>query len=355
MKRISRMAVALFASLALIATGCSTGDDTLTLTADFDDVLDLVVRSSVRAGDIVVGQVTAIELTDDNRARVTMTVTESNELPRDVIARVARTSLLGERFIDIVPDGTTGELSDGMHLENTIVANGLEELVAGGGDLLALASADKLAIAVQTGAEAFGGRGSLLGTLIENVNGFVGDLDADKEQLLRVIDNLDDATARLAPNAEGNAAALEDLRLAAEALAAEDDRLIDTLADLTRLAVIGETIMVEQADVTDRTIRRLRKILSQLTRIDGALNNLLVWLPRHNELVPNGAVDKQAQVWLDFIVCGLTETNGDPTRDCTPPNGGESNSPPAFVDEDDPCLNDVEQCERRQDKIEEGS
>ena len=42
--------------------GADVGDDPITVTAEFHDVLDLVPQSTVKVNDVTVGQVTDVEL-----------------------------------------------------------------------------------------------------------------------------------------------------------------------------------------------------------------------------------------------------------------------------------------------------
>jgi phospholipid/cholesterol/gamma-HCH transport system substrate-binding protein len=314
-----------------VASACGAvfgGSEELTVTAAFDDVNDLVTRAGVRAGDVPIGTVTDIELTDDNRALVTMSIEPDTGLPREVQAALAKTSLLGERFIDLRPTGDSGSLEDGQHIADTTVVQDFEDFVAAGNEALALVAADQLAAAVQTGAQAFGGRGGLVGQFITEVETLVGRYDEGSEDLVRLIDSLDQLTAELAPDARTNADALATLREASDALGRQDDRLLDALEDLTRLSVVGGRILDEHEREFDNAVRRLRVVAAQVNRFPDALQNLLTFAPRHNLHVPNGVVNEEGQVWLDFIVCGLNETDGDPSRDCTPPNPGQPSSPP---------------------------
>lgn len=348
-----RAGLVLVALLALLLNACGVfGGGGITITADFDDVVDLVPRAHVRVGDVPVGTVTRIELTDDGRARVTMRIDPDVELPAEVEAHLRKTALLGERFVELVPVGTTGRLADGTHIERTKVISELEELVATGNELLAFVAADSLAAAVQTGAQAFGGQGATLGGFLEDLEAFVGEFEAGKDDLLRLIDALDRFVGGIAVAAEDNAAALEALARASRAFEEEDDRLLDALDDLRRLSVVGTRIMRDHREQTDNAVRRLRMVLDQLVRIDGALQGLLTWLPRHNLHVPNGVLNEFAQVWLDFIVCGFNETDGDPTRDCTPPNPGQSNEPPPFSPNPPECNDDHSKCPGRPQGVE---
>lgn len=342
--------IALAAVLALLLSGCGVfGDELLTVTATFDDVVDLVERAHVRAGDIPIGTVTGIELTDDREALVTMEVEPGTGLPADPMALLQKTSLLGERYIELrpPPEGGSGTLRDQTHITDTKVVGDLEDLVGTGNELLALVSADLLTSAVETGAVAFGGRGSLLGQLLTDVEAFVGDYDEGKGELIRLIENFDALVTGIAPDAELNAEGIAVLERASRVLEEEDTRLLDTLDDVARLAAVGTRIMADHRAEIDNAVRRLRKLLEQVTRIDGSLAGILAWLPRHNTHVPNGAINEHAQVWLDFLVCGFQEVEGDPSAQCdkSPESLEGANDPPPVAPNPPACNDSHAACE----------
>jgi phospholipid/cholesterol/gamma-HCH transport system substrate-binding protein len=358
MRMLRRPAPAAAMLLALVLTACGGlgfGNDNLELTATFDDSIDLVTDGHVRAGDVPIGTIVDIELTDDNRSRVTMEVEPDTGLPSDTEAVLAKTSLLGERYVDLRPAGEGGSLEDGTHIEDTRIIRDFEDLVLAGDETLSLMAADKLGAAVETGAVAFGGRGGLIGRFIEDLETVVGRYDEGGDDLLRFIDTVDDLTQGLAADAEVNAEAFAVLERASNVLEEEDDRLIDALSDLNDLADVGERILSEHREEIADNIQTLRVLLAQLTRIDGALADLLVWSPRHNIHVPNGVVleqqtgDHMAQVWLDFIVCGVNDTPGDPSRACDPPNPGESNEVDKHPRSEE-CFDDLEACREETDR-----
>src|SRR5690554_999276 len=120
LRRLPRLA--LLAVLALVAVGCNPGgSDTIELTATFDDVGDLVTNAHVRAGDVPIGLVTDIDLGEHHQAVVTMQVKRDTGLPARTEAALNRTSLLGERYIDLRPLEDGGELTDGTRLTDTRV------------------------------------------------------------------------------------------------------------------------------------------------------------------------------------------------------------------------------------------
>jgi phospholipid/cholesterol/gamma-HCH transport system substrate-binding protein len=337
---MTRRLATLICAVALSLTGCVANGDEITVYAEFDDALDLVERASVRAGDVIIGTITAITLTDDERALVAMTIDADVMLPAQMAAWLSKTSLLGERFVDLRPLGTSGRLSDGATISETRIITDLEDLVGTGSEVLALVAADQLQLAVQAGAEALGGRGSLIGQVLDNVRAVVGRYEDGTDTLTTLIDELTLLTASLAPDAAANAEDLVLLREVAEALDAQDEQLLDSLADLQRLSTVGERILEEHDDDLDNGIRRLRILLAEVNRVDGALDDLLFYLPYHNRNTPDGAINELAQVWTDFVVCGSQDTEGDPAGDCTPANAGSAAAPPGV----NPCPQSQVRC-----------
>jgi phospholipid/cholesterol/gamma-HCH transport system substrate-binding protein len=358
MRAARRSPLALLVVLALAASACAgpAGRDAIELTATFDDVGDLVTNAHVRAGDVPIGLVTGIELTDDQRALVTMQVRPDTGLPAETEAALNRTSLLGERFIDLRPLGEGGRLEDGTHLDDTRVVTDFEELVASGDRVLSLVASDQLNAAIETGAVAFGGRGGLLGRFLTDVETFVGAYNEGRDDLVRVIDAMEGLASTLAPDAEVNAEGLAVLERASRVLEEEDDRLLDALSDLTSLSENGAQLLEDHRQEIEDSIRRLRILLAQITRIDGAMSDMLTWLPRHNIHVPNGIVLEQAsgryvaQVWLDFIVCGVNDVPGDQARACDPPNPGQPAQPPERYARSEACWDDLEACREETDR-----
>lgn len=343
MRRLLRP-LSIAAVVGLLLTACSVGDDPIVLEASFEDVIDLVEDAPVMTSNVEIGTVTGIELSDDQRALVTMEVEHGTGLPSEVRAVLRQTSLLGERYVELEPVGDAGgELASGTITETDIQTD-LEQLVQTGSDLLAFVAADRLGQAVQAGAVTFAGRAGTLGSLISDVEVFVGTYDSRSDDVTRLLDGMDALLTTLAQESETNAEALEALARANEALQQEDDRLLDALSDLRDLGDVGGRILAENRRQFDDYFAQLREILDATTRIDGALSSLLDWLPRHNLHVPNANYLEFVQIWQDTIMCGSSAEQPDnPSASCNPPNPGESNDPPPEPPPD-ACDEDAEGC-----------
>jgi phospholipid/cholesterol/gamma-HCH transport system substrate-binding protein len=351
--RITAMA----AAMAVILTACM-GNNGVTVSATFDDVVDLVVNAGVRMNDVQVGRISDIELTDDNRAHVTMVLDDTRPIPADVQAVLARTSVLGERYIDLVPIGDDPAccIQDGTVITATAVRADLEELIAAGSDLLVTVSADAVATAIRTGAEAFGGRSDLIASFITDVRTVAASFNENSDDLLALIDALDGVTAAYAANADTNAATLVDLRQALASLQELDDQLLDSLDDITTLSIEAGTFLADNQDELQNSIRRLRLLVQQVERADGSVRTLLDVGPRYLFLlrrggakVSSGEERDETQVWLDIIFCGINDTPGDQSRACDPPNPGEPGEDPGYHPVPEECWDNPTPCTGRED------
>ncbi|MEO2105285.1 MAG: MlaD family protein, partial [Actinomycetota bacterium] len=306
--------------------------------ATFDDVADLTTNASVRLADVPIGTVADIELDSELQAMVTMEIDPEVALPGRLRARLRKTSVLGERFIDLVPVGEGGEWISGNEVEDTEVVPELEEVIQTSTDLLIAVSTDTLAGAIRSGAEGLDGRGATLGQIIDDLNAVSTTYNANSADLVRLLEGLDQFLDTVGPQAEMHGRALEEIQQFTRVLAEEDDNLVDTLVNLQDLAETGTDIMVTHQQRIDDFVFRLDGITEELTRESTltALDRLFVNLAQHNFSTIRGINNEHAQVVLDFIVCGVNDEPGDPVRACrTPPQGREIPTPrPTQVDYD---------------------
>lgn len=101
----------------------------LVLQAAFDDIGGLKVRAPVVVSGVKVGQVTSIQLDEMLRARVTLDLERSLELPEDTFAAIRTAGLLGDQFIRLEPGGSDVLLGPGDTIAFTQNALALESLI----------------------------------------------------------------------------------------------------------------------------------------------------------------------------------------------------------------------------------
>jgi phospholipid/cholesterol/gamma-HCH transport system substrate-binding protein len=310
------------AALILGLAACS-GPEDVEVRALFDDVVDLTIRGHVKVADVPVGVVRRIELTEDNRALVIMSVDPAVELPSVVRARLRKTNVLGERFVDLVPDRTSGgRYEAGSVITDTEVVPELEALVQSGTQMLAAVTADRIAAAIEAGAVGLGGRGATFDQLLDDLTAIVSTYDRNSDDLVRLLSGLDAFLAEVGPQADLHGRAFEELARTAAVLREEDDRLLDALADVRTLSRTGTDLITTHRERIDRFFDHFSAITTEILRRDADLARLFDDLATHNTNTIRGVNAEHAQVILDFIVCGENDVPGDPVRACeTPPQG----------------------------------
>lgn len=102
-----------------------------TVTAEFDDIGGLKVRSSVKIGGVQIGEVSDISLDSTTfKAIVTLNIhDEYNDIPDDSSARILTAGLLGDNYVAITPMYNTTFLKNGDRIQYTTSAMILEKLI----------------------------------------------------------------------------------------------------------------------------------------------------------------------------------------------------------------------------------
>lgn len=119
--------------LALKVSGLSNtvGSNGYTITAEFDNVGGLKVRSPVTLAGVRIGQVSGIKLDSTRfKAVVTMQIDSSQQqLPADSSASILTQGLLGANYISLRPGFDQTFLKNGSNIQDTHPALILEDLI----------------------------------------------------------------------------------------------------------------------------------------------------------------------------------------------------------------------------------
>lgn len=123
-------------SVVILATRVSGGalstGNTYTLSAKFDNVGGLSVKSPIRIGGVKIGSVTNIYMDkDDYKAVVEMAIDKQfDNLPLDTGASILTSGVLGANFVGLEPGADDFYLADGERIELTQSAIQLESLIS---------------------------------------------------------------------------------------------------------------------------------------------------------------------------------------------------------------------------------
>ena len=125
-----------FAALFMLAMKVSnlssfTNDDGYEITARFENIGGLKVRSPIKMAGVIVGRVAKINFDNMNyEAIVTMNInTKYNKMPADTSASIFTSGLLGEQYIGLEAGGEENYLKQDDELQLTQSAMILENLI----------------------------------------------------------------------------------------------------------------------------------------------------------------------------------------------------------------------------------
>ncbi len=247
--------------------GTDTGDDPITVTVQFRDVLDLVPKSTVKLNEVDVGKVTDIEL-DGTVAEVTLELRGDTDLPDEPLAEIRQTSLLGEKFVSLSApaDGGSGELGDGdvIPLDRTGRNPEVEEvlgalsLVLNGGGVAQLKTiTQELNLALE-------GREDAAKSVLTQVDTLVGTLDDNKADIVDAIARLNDLALAVRGQQDDINLALDELPTALVSLDRQREDLVSMLQALDRLGDVGVRVIRRTKQDTIATLTQLQPVLTEL-------------------------------------------------------------------------------------------
>ncbi|MFC5677032.1 MCE family protein [Aeromicrobium endophyticum] len=286
MRRVAAYAVVSAAALALsgcgllsggvyetpLPGGADVGSKPMRITADFEDVLDLVPQSSVKVDNVSVGRVQKITLNKDGRsARVELVVNRSADLPAGTTARLQQTSLLGEKYVGLVrPEtpvaGPRIESGARLGLADTSQAAQVEQVLGslsmvlnGGG----IGQFQEISRELQ---KVSAGRTSDVKKSLRQIETFVSSLDDRKESITAALDGLARLSTTLDADKTKIASALDGLSPGMQVLVDQRKQLVSMLRSLDRLSsVTVDTLDAAQDDIV-ADLKALEPILQQLAK-----------------------------------------------------------------------------------------
>ena len=120
-----------FLSLKAANLSSFSGGETYTLTAKFDNIGGLKVRSPVRSAGVTVGRVTSIALDPKTfQGVVTLDMQKSVQFPNDSSARILTSGLLGDQYVGLEAGPGEKNFAAGDTIKQTQSAIVLESLIS---------------------------------------------------------------------------------------------------------------------------------------------------------------------------------------------------------------------------------
>jgi len=276
-------------SLALFSTACEfdgaydlplpggivSDEESYTVTAEFADVLAVVPRTAVMVDDVPVGEVKEVDRVGWH-AELTLWVRNDVQLPDNAIAEIRQTSLLGEKYVALLPptdEAPKGRLSDGdnIGLSDTGRNPEVEEVLGALSFLLSGGGVGQLATITHELNAVMNGRQDRLRSLLGRLDGVIGTIDDQKTEIIAAMTSINDLTATLNREKKTIGDAVDALGPAVEVLSAQHDNLVRMLRALDRLGAVGTQVIEASKDDLIGTLRELGPVLQNLNKTGSSI------------------------------------------------------------------------------------
>jgi phospholipid/cholesterol/gamma-HCH transport system substrate-binding protein len=235
------------------------------LIAKFEQVGDLVIAANVQSSDVEIGRVTGIDLDKENwQANVTMCLDEGERIPADVQVVSRRTSLLGEKFIDIRPQSEGPPyLEDGevIPVENTSEAAELEDVFTKLAAVLGAGNLEQINRFTTAQANILRDNTEELKLVLEKLRRFTGTLVSRKDDIAGSIDSLDTVSRTILADSDVLQRFLRSFAESSQVLADQRDSLQSLLLSLDRFTSISVQLLNQTEGSLDDQFRDLRPVL----------------------------------------------------------------------------------------------
>ena len=262
MRRTALLALATL----LLAGSCAVlpgGGGGYEVTVFFPRAVSLYESSQVRVLGLPAGRVRSVEPEGDV-VRVVLSIDDGVPVPADARAAIVPQSLIGERYVQLVPAWTEGDerMQDGdvIPIERAQVPVEPDEALAALKEFLDTLDPDGAGRLVGNAADALEGNGAKLGEALSGLADLQSTLASEDDTLVRIVEQLDRFTATLVTREAELGQVMDDFAQVTGALAAERrsiERLVEGLA----------TVSTTGLDLVSRNAVQLRTDLDRLTKV----------------------------------------------------------------------------------------
>ena len=275
------------------------------IIANFAQVGDLVENANVQASDVEIGTISKIEL-DGWEAQVTMCLQTGQKIPRDSLAVVRTTSLLGEKFIDLQPQ-SEGEpfLADGdiLDVDQTSKATELEEVFAKLAGVLGTGNLEQINRFTSAQATILRDHADEFRSVLVDLRDFTGLLADRKTQISGAVDALDSVATTLLDQTPVLERFLESFADSSGVLADNKNGLRTLLFSLDRFTKVAVQLLTETESGLNEQFADLRPVLATIVANSSNLRTALKTLATFTRYFP----ESMPGDYLQLDVCQAGE------------------------------------------------
>lgn len=274
--------------LPLPGTGVS--GDTVTLTMDFDNALNLAKGATVKVDGVDGGKVIKV-VADDFHAKTTVKVKKSAGMKEGATARLRYTTPLGELYIDVTnpPSGAPVKTGDVLTLKDTSTAPTVEDALSQASLLINGGGLGQLQTVTTELNKALGGKEGTWRDLLSQTSSFMTQVNATSQDIDRALNALNSTSQTLHARQATINRALTELTPAANTLREETPNFTKLLTSLNAFAAQANTTVgatrqnilnaIQEAEPTLAALAALQPdwnaSLTQLAALGGDVDKII--------------------------------------------------------------------------------
>jgi phospholipid/cholesterol/gamma-HCH transport system substrate-binding protein len=311
-RRTRLLVLPLLVALVVAATGCSTtmrdlpipgtgvGGDTMQVSAEFGDALNLAQGAPVKVNGVDSGKVTEITV-DDFTARVVLTVRTDARLREGATARLRYTTPLGEIFVDVTNPASGELMADDatLGLARTDTAPTVEDALASASLLVNGGGLGQLQTITEELTTILGGNEGDIRTLLSNARTFLTEANATTRSLDRVLTSLSSVSRTLSRRERLINRVVRDIRPAARVLRRATPDFTELLREVERFSKAANRTVGATREQLLSLLSQVQPVLAELSSNRGRMNLML------REITKAGAAAENV-VAGDFLSIGVS-------------------------------------------------
>src|SRR6478735_6287749 len=271
--------------------GPGSGSNKMTIYVQMPDTLALNVNSRVRVADVYVGRVRSIEL-KNWVATLTLELQPDVKLPKNTLAKIGQTSLLGSQHVQLdPPPNPQGELKNGdtIPLQNSSAFPTTERVLASIATILRGGGVQNLETIQTEIFNVLNGRGDQIREFLNKLDTFTDELNQQTQDITRAIDSTNRLLSIVAQRNDTLDQVLTEFPPLIKHFAETRDLFADAVQALGRVSVAADNALAPASDNLHTNLQNLQRPLKQLglasPYVVGALK-LLLTAPFSIENVP---------------------------------------------------------------------
>ena len=250
------------------------------LKVDLPSAGGLYRTANVTYRGVTIGKVTGMEPTETG-ARATLSIGDKYKIPTDATAKVGSVTAVGEQFLDFVSTGESNQFfQPGQVVTKSSVPQAVGPALDNTYKALAAIPSDKIPVLLTETAQAVGGIGPTLQSLVDNTQSFVTGLKDNIGDINDIVDNappIFDSQVQSADAIYTWAANLNSLTRQAKE---HDASVKSILGQGAPTAERLNTLFVDVQDALPQTLANTTIILEMLKRYNKGVEQALVLLPQ---------------------------------------------------------------------------